>query len=70
VSTVSDLSEPQRQDPPVSPAIEKTADVDEEVLLQQVSGASDPEGQSTPACENDVFGNEEGAEVHYKTCKW
>lgn len=36
-----------------------------------VTRASDPEGQViSTAVDNDVFGNEEGAEVHYKTCKW
>jgi hypothetical protein len=70
VTTVSDISEPSQPDPPTPPAIEKTAEPNQEALLQQVSDASDPEGQSTPVVEDDVFGNEDDAEVHYKTCSW
>ena len=31
---------------------------------------SDPERLDTSAALDDVFGNEEGADIHYKTCTW
>jgi hypothetical protein len=65
-STVSATSEQL----PQSQATEKSAETNEESLLQKASGAIDPEGQTTPVVESDVFGNEDGAEVHYKTCEW
>lgn len=49
------------------PVVEKTARTN---LEPQSTNTSDPEGQVLQATENDVFGNEDGAEVHYKTCKW
>jgi len=52
------------------PAEEKTPGPMERGLLSQTTQASDPEGQTAPTAENDVFGNEEDAEIHYKTCKW
>ncbi|USP76598.1 hypothetical protein yc1106_03872 [Curvularia clavata] len=44
--------------------------IKQESLPQPLSAASDVETQIRPAVEDDVFGNEEGAEVQYKTCKW
>lgn len=52
------------------PAVEKTARTNEQGLEPQSTNSSDPEGQVVQTTENDVFGNEDGAEVHYKTCKW
>jgi hypothetical protein len=49
---------------------EKTTAVNEQGLLQQATTASDPEGQISPAVEEDVFGNEDQAEIQYKTCEW
>jgi hypothetical protein len=48
----------------------KTTEAKESGLLQQSTNASDPEGQVEPVAERDAFGNEDGAEIHYKTCKW
>ncbi|KAH3916998.1 hypothetical protein HBI56_168250 [Parastagonospora nodorum] len=48
----------------------KTAEAKESGLLQQSTNASDPEGQVEPVAERDAFGNEDGAQIHYKTCKW
>jgi hypothetical protein len=53
-----------------SSATEKTTDVNEQSVQQPATNVSDPEGQVASAVENDVFGNEDGAEVHYKTCEW
>jgi hypothetical protein len=50
-------------------ATEKTEANDQGLLLQS-SNSSDPEGQPAPPAESDVFGNEEGADVQYKTCEW
>lgn len=44
--------------------------IKQESLPQPLSAASDVETQIRPAAEDDVFGNEEGAEVQYKACKW
>lgn len=52
------------------PDVEKNARTNEQSLAPQDTNTSDPEGQIAQPAENDVFGNEEGAEVHYKTCKW
>ena len=52
------------------PAIEKTTVVNEHPLHQQNTTSTDVEGQIASAGEDDAFGNEEGAEVQYKTCKW
>ena len=38
--------------------------------VQQVITGSDIEGQVSRNAEEDVFGNEEGAEIQYKTCEW
>lgn len=32
--------------------------------------STDPERQVVARVETDVFGNEDGAEIHYKTCEW
>lgn len=52
------------------PSAVKTVDAKENDLQQRNTNASDPEGQVAQAAENDAFGNEDGAEIHYKTCKW
>jgi hypothetical protein len=52
------------------PVPEKLDDVVTPHLLRQNTNVFDYEGQVAPTAEADVFGNEEGAEVHYKTCKW
>ncbi|KAI4630615.1 hypothetical protein J4E80_001553 [Alternaria sp. BMP 0032] len=54
-------------------AVEKTTPeepLDEQSIQPQLTPSADPEGQAAPAEEQDVFGNEEGAEIQYKTCKW
>ncbi|KAI4628705.1 hypothetical protein J4E83_003258 [Alternaria metachromatica] len=54
-------------------AVEKTtpeAPLDEQLIQPQLNLSADLEGQAAPAEEQDVFGNEEGAEIQYKTCKW
>jgi len=48
----------------------KTAEAKEAGLETRPTNLSDPEGQVTTAPENDVFGNEDNADIHYKTCKW
>jgi hypothetical protein len=48
----------------------KTVEAKESGLEQNGTSASDPEGQVVPTTERDAFGNEDGAEIHYKTCKW
>jgi hypothetical protein len=43
----------------------------EELLIQpQPTSSTDFEGQIALPEEQDVFGNEEDAEIQYKTCKW
>jgi hypothetical protein len=52
---------------------EKTAQaepLEEHAILSQITPSADLEGQVTPSVEEDAFGNEEGAELQYKTCKW
>lgn len=44
--------------------------VRERSLPQPSSPPSDCERQNIPGAEDDVFGDEEGAEIQYKTCKW
>ncbi|KAI4920751.1 uncharacterized protein J4E92_008395 [Alternaria infectoria] len=54
-------------------AVEKTTPeepLDEQLIQSQSTPSTDLEGQAAPAEEQDVFGNEEGAEIQYKTCKW
>lgn len=41
-----------------------------ELELQQLNTASDIEGQTSSPVHEDAFGNEEGAEIQYKTCIW
>jgi hypothetical protein len=54
-----------------TPTVEKTTVIGEHPLQQQPSTPStDVEGQVALHPENDTFGNEEGAEIQYKTCKW
>lgn len=38
--------------------------------LQQLSTPSDVEGQFDPPIDENAFGNEEEAEIQYKTCAW
>ncbi|KAI4919803.1 hypothetical protein J4E90_001940 [Alternaria incomplexa] len=54
-------------------AVEKTIPeepLDEQLIQPQLMPSADLEGQAASAEEQDVFGNEEGAEIQYKTCKW
>ncbi|KNG52340.1 N amino acid transport system protein [Stemphylium lycopersici] len=44
--------------------------VGEPSLRQRLTASSDLEGQFAPAAQDDTFGNEEGAEIQYKTCAW
>jgi hypothetical protein len=47
------------------------SDVEKEAAnLQQFSSSSDIEAQVSRPASDDAFGNEEGAEIQYKTCKW
>ena len=48
---------------------EKINIVGESPLNGQITPSIDVEGQDGPA-EDDAFGNEEGAEIQYKTCNW
>ncbi|RMZ66027.1 Amino acid transporter transmembrane [Pyrenophora seminiperda CCB06] len=48
---------------------EKATIVGEGPLSQQTTSSTDIEDQVIPI-ESDAFGNEEGAEIQYKTCKW
>lgn len=41
-----------------------------ELELQQPATQSDLEGQISSPVDEDAFGDEEGAEVQYKTCAW
>jgi hypothetical protein len=53
------------------PNIEKTTVIGVHSPYQQTTSSTDVEGQVAPAAaEDDAFGNEEGAEIQYKTCKW
>jgi hypothetical protein len=53
------------------PGIEKTTVISQYPLHQQTTSWTDVEGQVAPAAaEDDAFGDEEGAEIQYKTCKW
>ena len=54
-------------------AVEKTTPEEplyEKLIQPQLTPSVDLEGQAAPAEEQDVFGNEEGAKIQYKTCKW
>lgn len=55
---------------PINRSAEKGTRTDEGSLQQQVSSNTDPESQVASVSSNDVFGNEEGAEIQYKTCSW
>lgn len=47
------------------------SDVEKEAAnLQQLSSSSGIEVQVSRPASDDAFGNEEGAEIQYKTCKW
>ncbi|KAJ4365222.1 hypothetical protein N0V83_008840 [Neocucurbitaria cava] len=41
-----------------------------QALRQQITSSTDVEGQPIAPLENDVFGNEAEADIHYKTCEW
>lgn len=43
---------------------------EEHPIQPQLITSTDLEGHVAPPEEEDVFGNEEGAEIQYKTCKW
>lgn len=51
-------------------AVKETTVVQEHSLPEPLSPPPDIERHRTPAAEDDVFGNEEGAEIQYKTCSW
>jgi hypothetical protein len=55
---------------PQPPVHEKVNDVPTPYPLQPDTEVFDSECHVAPVVETDVFGNEEGAEVHYKTCSW
>jgi hypothetical protein len=48
----------------------KTVEAKEIELLHRNTNASEPESQDTLVPDPDAFGNEDGAEIQYKTCKW
>lgn len=56
---------------PIQPDHEadKPGQANEPNIESLVSG-SDAEGQFSQPVNEDVFGNEEGAEIQYKTCDW
>jgi len=41
-----------------------------EPAIELIATGSDIEGQLSQTLNEDVFGNEEGAEIQYKTCDW
>jgi hypothetical protein len=43
---------------------------EEHPIQPQLITSTDLEGHVAPPEEEDVFGNEEGAKIQYKTCKW
>jgi hypothetical protein len=43
---------------------------EEHAIQPQLTPSADLEGQATSPVEDDAFGNEEGAAIQYKTCKW
>ena len=51
-------------------AVKRDTTVRERSLPQPSSPPSDVERQAVPGEEKDVFGDEAGAEIQYKTCKW
>jgi hypothetical protein len=55
---------------PQSIVTKKPEDIPNSHLLRQDTNTHDPESQAAPSTETDVFGNEEGADVRYKTCEW
>jgi hypothetical protein len=57
-------------DIPPAPDNGKTNTGIEHVAQHHAPDLADPEVQALPSVERDVFGNEEGAELHYKTCEW
>ncbi|CAN9411033.1 unnamed protein product [Alternaria alternata] len=42
----------------------------EHAIRPQLTSSADLGGQVAPAVEDNTFGNEESAEIQYKTCKW
>ncbi|EUC33618.1 hypothetical protein COCCADRAFT_4838 [Bipolaris zeicola 26-R-13] len=50
--------------------VKQTTVVQEHSLPEPLSPPPDIERHSAPAREDDIFGNEEGAEIQYKTCSW
>jgi hypothetical protein len=67
----NDFTAPLDIHPALRPAAgEKTAAVNVQDPLQQATTTSDPEHHIAPADEGDVFGNEDQAEIQYKTCEW
>ncbi|CAN9409628.1 unnamed protein product [Alternaria alternata] len=42
----------------------------EHAIRPQLTSSADLGGQVAPAVEDNAFGNEESAEIQYKTCKW
>jgi hypothetical protein len=62
----SSQGDPTAQPPPKM----QTAEAKEGDLLKRDTNASEREGSSTLVPGPDAFGNEDGAEIQYKTCKW
>ncbi|KAI1572786.1 PotE Amino acid transporter [Pyrenophora tritici-repentis] len=56
-------------DSTAAPGTEKTTIIGEDPLNRQATQLGELEAQAIPL-ENDAFGNEEDAEVQYKTCNW
>lgn len=53
-----------------APKTEKVWDVNDQNLLLQPTNTLDAEANVAGVSEEDVFGNEHGADVQYKTCEW
>ncbi|CAO2658720.1 Nn.00g064430.m01.CDS01 [Neocucurbitaria sp. VM-36] len=49
---------------------EKVNVVIDQTAQLRTTASTDVEGQDIAPAEKDVFGNEEGADIHYKTCEW
>ena len=55
---------------PPTPGNKKDNVVKKQALQHQITASADAEALNTAPAEKEVFGDEEGAEIQYKTCKW
>jgi hypothetical protein len=69
-SASSSYSLTHEEQAPRQPIGMTTVEAKENNLLQRSTNTSDPASDDTQVPENDAFSDEDGAEIHYKTCKW